>query len=135
TDYGVIYLSSDEIQAMQAAKIDLYFRFVPVKDQNEQGIVGQRLASSPVVNEAIFEVFGVSGQVKILGNPIEIETNYKGYSTDVILPIEDIYYDGIDLDMLRVYIEHSDGEIVVKKGEIVFDENGLPQGFKFTINK
>ncbi|PIB53431.1 hypothetical protein AOA61_22985, partial [Pseudomonas sp. 2995-1] len=120
---------------MQAAKIDLYFRFVPVKDQNEQGIVGQRLASSPVVNEAIFEVFGVSGQVKILGNPIEIETNYKGYSTDVILPIEDIYYDGIDLDMLRVYIEHSDGEIVVKKGEIVFDENGLPQGFKFTINK
>ncbi|MDG5789445.1 LPXTG cell wall anchor domain-containing protein [Evansella sp. AB-P1] len=135
TDYGVIFISSDEIEAMQAAKIDLYFRFVPVNDQGEQENLGQRLSDSSVVIGAVTEALGESGQIKILGNPIEIETNYKGYSTDVILPLEDIYYEGIDLEMLRVYIEHSDGDIVVQEGEIVFDENGFPQGFKFSINK
>ncbi|MBU9711988.1 immunoglobulin-like domain-containing protein [Evansella tamaricis] len=135
TEYAILYLSKEEILAMQEAKLDLYFRIVPVKDLVEREDVLERLSISDVVKQEVLQVVGVHGVANLLGTPVEIETNYKDFTTDITLPLKDIIYAGIDLDMLRIYIEHSDGEIVVQQGDVVYGENGEPEGLKFTINK
>lgn len=133
TDQGTLLLSKETIQQLQRDGIDLCFHIVPIREQEEQEDVVDRTTESEQVKEAVAQVDGK--QINILGTPREIETNYKGYETEIILPLDDVLYDGINLDMLRVYIEHTDGEKVVEYGEIVYDENGNPIGIKFTVNK
>src|SRR5690606_15348267 len=41
----------------------------------------------------------------------------------------------VNLDMLRIYIEHSDGEKVMREGTIVRDENDVPIGMSIDISK
>jgi LPXTG-motif cell wall-anchored protein len=133
TDQGKLLLSKEVIQQLRRDGIDLYFHIVPIRQKEAQADVMDRTMDSDKVKEAIAEVEG--NKIQVLGTPREIETNYKGYKTDIILPLDDVLYNGIDLDMIRIYIEHTDGEKVVEQGEIIYDKNGNPTGIKFSVDK
>ncbi|HEU5139781.1 MAG TPA: immunoglobulin-like domain-containing protein [Bacillales bacterium] len=128
TTQGTIILSEQSIENMKAGGIGLYFRIVPVREEAEQqGIFTRVKQKATQQNQSI----------QSLGIPREIETNYKGYRTDIVLPLRNILIENpdIDLDTLRVFIEHSDGENKMVKGEIVYDESGKPYGIKFMVEK
>ncbi|PAD23928.1 hypothetical protein CHH62_19795 [Niallia circulans] len=133
TDQGKLLLSKEVIQQLQRDGIDLYFHIVPIRQKEDKEDVMSRTIGSVQVKEAIAQVGG--NKIQVLGTPREIETNYKGYKTDIVLPLADVLYNGINLDMIRIYIEHTDGEKVVEQGEIVYDENGNPTGIKFSVDK
>ncbi|WP_177178293.1 LPXTG cell wall anchor domain-containing protein [Amphibacillus marinus] len=135
TDYGQIYLSAEQIARLQATSNELYFRLVPVNEQGEQIELVNRALNHLPLQQELEQLYGKHGKINILGAPVEIETNYKGFETTIMLPLADVFYDGINLNNLRVYIEHSDGEIVVAEGELVYDEQGNPVGLAFTIEK
>ncbi|NHC18860.1 immunoglobulin-like domain-containing protein, partial [Bacillus sp. MM2020_4] len=132
TDQGNLYLAATTLQKLQHNGIDLFFRIVPIRQQKEKENVIDRTKVNDMVQNAVKEVDGKG--VKVLGTPREIETNYSGYETEVTIPLDDVLYDGINLDMLRVFIEHTDGEKEVVNGEIVY-ENGKPIGIKFLVSK
>ncbi|CAG9621132.1 immunoglobulin-like domain-containing protein [Sutcliffiella rhizosphaerae] len=129
TDQGSIILSRETIEQMQLDGKDLFFRIVPIRETTEKNNVIDRLQK----HELVMAELNVGQQAKVLGTPREIETNYKGYETTVILPLDDVEFTNIE--NLRIFIEHTDGDRKVLAGEIVVDENGHPVGLQFTINK
>ncbi|MDC3419975.1 hypothetical protein NC661_06275, partial [Aquibacillus koreensis] len=134
TDQATLILGSDMIKAMQQAGIDLFFHIVPIRNQEERQEVVNRVNDSELIRSAVQDVLGEEAIANVLGTPKEIETNYAGYRTEVILPLDDVLYEGIDLSMLRVFIEHSDGDLEVVEGELIY-EDGLVTGLKFVIDK
>ncbi|WPC40242.1 X2-like carbohydrate binding domain-containing protein [Clostridium sp. JS66] len=87
------------------------------------------------------KIFGdVNGEVKALGNPIEIEANITG-RTKITIPIDPSKLpsskEELDkfLSSLAVMVHHSDGEDVEDKGTIVYDEKGNAVGISIYVNK
>ena len=114
---------------------DLYFRVVPIKTESERQKVEDRANNEQVVQEV---AKGVT--VQVLGRPMTIETNMSNHPVDLILPLKGVTIpEQADereafLKNLGVYIEHSDGEKVFQKGEVVTYKNG-ELGLKFTVTK
>ncbi|WP_226035478.1 Ig-like domain-containing protein [Aquibacillus saliphilus] len=133
TDQATIVLNQSEVQRLADNGLELFFRIVPLRDERDKNEVSKRMMADQSVLAEVNKVSG-SASAKLVGTPKEIETNYSGYKTDIILPIGEFYHDGLDLDRLRVYIEHSDGTIDVQKGTIIY-ENDTPTGYKFSVDK
>ncbi|WMJ87124.1 GH92 family glycosyl hydrolase [Anaerocolumna sp. MB42-C2] len=80
------------------------------------------------------------GVEKMLHSPIRIETNYA-LKTQITLPIQssDLPTEGSQLkeftSSLAVLVEHSDGEIRLKKGTIQYDKTGKPTGISVWVDK
>ncbi|ADU32226.1 immunoglobulin-like domain-containing protein [Evansella cellulosilytica] len=129
TDQGSIILSKETIEKMQQDGKDLFFRIVPVRQTDERNDVIERTKN----HELVIAELEAGQEIVVLGTPREIETNYKGYETTVILPLDDVEYTNID--NLRIFIEHTDGDRRVVNGEVVVDENGTPVGLQFVIDK
>jgi hypothetical protein len=114
---------------------DLYFRVIPIKDEAKQ----QEIKTTANKEKVIKAVSGKDG-IQVLGTPMTIETNMSGGNVDIVLPLKGvtILSDPAEreafLKDLGVFIEHSDGEKVLEKGEIVEYEPGV-YGIKFTVNK
>lgn len=114
---------------------DLYFRLVPVKDKKKQEEIQTRANKEQVVRE-------ISGNsnVQVLGRPMEIETNISNKTVSIILPLKDAIIPSDPekreafLKDLGIFIEHSDGEKAVVRGEIVEYASGV-LGVKFDVNK
>lgn len=84
------------------------------------------------INNSILEL--VPGAV-LTGNCFDIKTNYSG-RTKITIPFKNGQVPSKDeLSSLAVMIKHSDGEIAVDKGTIVYDENGNPIGISVWVNK
>ena len=126
-------------ESIQAAKNslneDLYFRIVPVKDQEEKEEIIDRAYQQSVVKIAIKD-----SVMTIVGSPVTIETNMPSSAVDITLPLKGINIPenpterAAFLDTLAVYIEHSDGEKVLERGKIVTDKDGK-LGITFRITK
>jgi LPXTG-motif cell wall-anchored protein len=129
TDQGSIVLSKETLEKMKQDGKDLFFRIVPVKKLDEKNEVIERTRT----HELVIAELQIDQEVKVLGTPREIETNYKGYETNIILPLDDVEYS--NSENLRIFIEHTDGDRKVLSGELVFDENDNPIGLQFTIDK
>ncbi|KYG28114.1 hypothetical protein AZF04_09425 [Alkalihalobacillus trypoxylicola] len=129
TDQGSIKLSKETIEQMIKEGKDLFLRIVPIREDQERQNVNDRLKNHPLVLEELND----KETVKMIGIPREIETNYKGFETEVILPLDVSEID--NLENVRIFIEHTDGERKVIKGEFVRDENGQITGISFVINK
>lgn len=79
---------------------------------------------------------------KQLSTPYKIETNYLG-RTQVTIPISTSIlpssHNEFDmnrfLSQLGVFVEHSDGENVLQRGEIKYDSNGLPRAVAIFVDK
>lgn len=133
TDQAIIQINKDEIERLNELGLDLFFRVVPLRDKLAQDGVKERMQKDKSL-QSIVSSINEKGNIKILGIPKEIETNYSGYQTDITLPLGEFYHDIMDLDNIHVYIEHSDGTIDIQKGTIIY-ENDVPVGYKFSIDK
>jgi hypothetical protein len=122
-------------QANQNLEGDLYFKLVPVKEEEQKREVTQR---------AIFEVGVISNNentnISALGIPMTIETNMPSTDVDITLPLSGISIPSNPVEreaflgQLAVFIEHSDGEKELVQGEIVEYRPGV-LGIKFHITK
>ncbi|NQX61135.1 cadherin-like beta sandwich domain-containing protein [Paenibacillus qinlingensis] len=133
---GQITVSAESLQQMGKDGKDAYFRIVPVRAEAERSEVATRVQSAELV---LKDAEGRS--VTIIGQPVKIETNYSGYKTEVVFPLNNLSLPANAaaakqvLDGLAVYIEHSDGEKVLKQGEIRYDADGKPIGIAIEISK
>ncbi|SOC13154.1 Ig-like domain-containing protein [Ureibacillus xyleni] len=116
-------------------KNDLYFRVIPIKEEEKKNEVEDRAKQEETVRKVAGSV-----NINVVGRPMTIETNMPNQPVDIILPLK-----GVTIpteakereeffNKLGVYIEHSDGEKVFIKGEVVPYKNG-ELGLKFTISK
>ncbi|WP_342355261.1 S-layer homology domain-containing protein [Saccharibacillus endophyticus] len=126
--------------SLQGWTDDLYFRLVPIKQQQERQQVENRAVTEQVVRE-------LSGNeaARVVSRPMTIETNISSRPVTLVLPL-----DGTKLPTnateresflreLGVYIEHSDGTKEVVRGEVVtMDEAAAGSnklGLRFGIQK
>ncbi|OCT15256.1 hypothetical protein A8709_14250 [Paenibacillus pectinilyticus] len=131
-----IVISAASLQQMGKDGKDAYFRIVPVRADAERSEVTSRVLSAELVLQA-----AEGDTVSIIGQPVRIETNYSGYKTEIVFPLNSLSLpkNGAAakqvLDSLAVYIEHSDGEKALQQGEIRYDADGKPVGIAIEISK
>ncbi|CAK4847124.1 unnamed protein product [Aphanomyces euteiches] len=131
-----IVLSADTIAKMRDAGKDLYFRIVPINDEQQRNEVETRTVQAEIVRTA-----AGGNRVALLGKPMIIETNFKDFSSSIIFPLKGLVLPQNEeeakrlLTELAVYIEHSDGEKVVQRGEIQYGKDGKPNGIRIEVNK
>ncbi|MFD0676560.1 MULTISPECIES: S-layer homology domain-containing protein [unclassified Paenibacillus] len=132
SETAVLTLENAILQQMKQQSMDLYFRIVPVRnDQKRQDIANQ------ITQETMVQQAAGSGRIAIVGTPQKIETNYFNYRTKLLIPFNGIVplaNQASFLNTLRVFIEHSDGEKKLVEGKIVY-LNGLPYGIVIEIDK
>ncbi|WP_372629898.1 cadherin-like beta sandwich domain-containing protein [Cohnella sp.] len=131
---GVIELRADSLKRLGDQSKDAYFRIVPIVKASERSAVDDRVLKAELVQQA------ADGQpVSIVGRPVKIETNFSGYKTELLLRL-----DGVKLPIdeaaarrmlsgMAVYIEHSDGEKKLVRGEIRFERGKA--GIAFEVDK
>ncbi|WP_297417468.1 chitobiase/beta-hexosaminidase C-terminal domain-containing protein [Clostridium sp.] len=138
TGGAIVSLPKESVQGLvQSGQLngDLYFRLVPIKDETKQ----TEIKTTADQQATIKAVSGNSG-VQVLGTPMTIETNMSQRAVDIVLPLKGIAIptDATErqafLNDLGVFIEHSDGEKVLEKGQVVEYAAGV-FGIKFTVNK
>ncbi|OZQ61010.1 hypothetical protein CA600_26510 [Paenibacillus sp. VTT E-133280] len=141
TRLGSIHLDEASIKQLEAAGTDLYFRIVPVKDLKEQ-----KTFQTNAINIGTTKLSLASDQtLKVQGIPRGIETNYSGITTIIRIPLSELANEipvqsssarDAFLDRLRIYVEHSDGDIVVYSPlRIGYTAEGKPDFVEFQIDK
>jgi hypothetical protein len=124
------------LQGISKAGKEAYFRVVPIRAEEEKKDVTSRIQSAELIKEAAKDQ-----SVAIIGEPLTIETNYSGFTTELLFPLDHLILPENKaaaqqvLSELAVYIEHSDGEKVLTKGEIRYDEEGKLLGLAIVIEK
>lgn len=132
TDNALIRLPNASLADIEE---DFYFRLVPVRDRNEREEIEERAQTELVVRE----VAG-NNEIEVVARPMTIETNLSSRPVTLILPLRDVELPEDEteraafLNRLGIFIEHSDGEKEVVKGEVVTYHGDL-LGLRFTIRK
>ncbi|QSF46363.1 S-layer homology domain-containing protein [Paenibacillus tianjinensis] len=123
SDYSTISLDAATLQSMMADNLDLYFRIVPARNAEES----KNQVPSSYNNQ----------NLKALSPPLDIETNYTGYNTQLMLPFakNGVNVSTMNASRLAVYIVHSDGTIELSKGTVVNNDKNEPYGISFDISK
>ncbi|MHA7966020.1 cadherin-like beta sandwich domain-containing protein [Paenibacillus sp. CAU 1782] len=132
TPETVIDLQNATLKELGARVQDAYFRVVPVVSDNERTEVASRVLNAELVKQVAED-----GKAKLLGSPVQIETNYSGYKTELLFPLTGLTWTAASnpSSKLAVYIEHSDGEKVLAKGDVRYDSNGKVSGLAVNVNK
>ncbi|RXZ83792.1 hypothetical protein EBB07_05270 [Paenibacillaceae bacterium] len=135
TEYTTLSIAGDVLGQMAGSHLDLFFRLIPVKDAGQQAVL-----NNSIVKESVVRTAAGSRAAEVIGFSLKIETNYRDYETTLFLPFAK---NGITvpasnassfLNSLRVFVEHSDGEKVVKRPTVVYDGN-TPIGLEIKIDK
>ncbi len=132
SEHAKISIPSESLQELDQ---DLYFRVVPIKEEEKRNEVASRLRTEEVVRQIIKD-----DNVSLVGRPATIETNMKSRAVEITLPLGEITLPDNEqerqeyLRNLGVYIEHSDGEKVVYRGEVTSYKEDVP-GLKFMIDR
>ncbi|MTI80479.1 MAG: copper amine oxidase N-terminal domain-containing protein [Firmicutes bacterium] len=113
-----------------------------VKTLTEQGEDITVTMSAGDVNLVNTNMNGVTGArgAKVLGTPMEIDTNYQGKTnvsislSGIQIPTDDVKRQNF-LNNLAVFIIHNDGQKQVVKGKIVLDEDNEPTALSFEVDK
>ncbi|TBL71073.1 S-layer homology domain-containing protein [Paenibacillus thalictri] len=110
---------------------DIYFRFVPIKTEDERKVVEDRAKKEQEVRLAVG-----NDNISIVGRPMTIETNLQSRQVTLVIPLGDTSsLTEQQLQNLGVFIEHSDGTKEFVKGQIVnYDDSGK-LGIQFTVTK
>lgn len=125
TDKATIELPKETVSSL--SKKDVHMKIEPVTKENE---IQQ--------TKTLLSVQAKDGSV--IGTPLHIETNFSG-RTKITLPLKGMNIpteakaQEAFLRSLAVFIEHSDGEKKVDKGEIQYDENKNPIGLSIWVDK
>ncbi|WP_310832088.1 glycosyl hydrolase 53 family protein [Paenibacillus pedocola] len=114
---------------------DYQFKFTPVKSEQAIKAVEERAKREQIVQAA-----AGSGDVHVVGRPVNIETGVKNQPVDLILPLPgnvlptDAAAREAFLSHLVIYVEHSDGEKVLVQPQVVqYSADKL--GLKISVNK
>lgn len=131
-----IALPAASLQQLNKDGKDAYFRVVPIRAAAERSEVTSRVQAAELVQNA------AGGQpVAVIGPPVKIETNYSGYTTEVLFPLNSLTLPENEaaakqiLSELAVYIEHSDGDKALSQGKIVYDAEDKLEGIAIEIKK
>ena len=136
TEEVSIQVPRETLQTISGSEEDLYFRMVPIKEEEAQEDVLLDAMSAMLVLEA-----AGSSEIQTLGIPMTIETNYKELATKLTFSLKNITIpteEGLRekfLSSLAVYINHSDGEKELSYGTIVYDSEGNPVGLEIEVSK
>ncbi|CAM3407971.1 S-layer-like y domain-containing protein [Paenibacillus lupini] len=135
TENATLYLSTNALSAMKGSQ-EFFFDIVPIRKKDDQDVVKERTINAEAVRKIV-----KSGNVIVIGMPMTIETNLPKVAVQVTFPLDpnvipsDPAQRKLFLATLGVYIEHSDGEKVFQRGQIVYDDKGYPTGIKIEVNK
>ncbi|AGF55774.1 chitobiase/beta-hexosaminidase C-terminal domain-containing protein [Clostridium saccharoperbutylacetonicum] len=138
TGGAIVSLPKESVQGLAGSgqlNGDLYFRLVPINDTTRQ----TEIKTTADKEAAVKLVTGNKG-VQVLGTPMTIETNMSQRDVDIVLPLKGVIIPTNQnerqafLNDLGVFIEHSDGEKVLEKGQVVEYSPGV-FGIKFTVKK
>lgn len=131
TENGIISIPTKSISNFSD---DLFFRIIPIKSEEQRKQVEERAKKEKIIQDAV-----KNKMVKILGRPMEIETNMQNHEVSIVLPLKD----SLPLDLtertevlnhLGIFIEHSDGTKELIKGLLVKMQDGS-DGIEFKVNK
>lgn len=123
----------------EKAKVELPKETVAALEGQAAQIQINEVEDSSQVSQNNQMVLKLAEGSTIISAPLEIKANYLGL-TKITIPIKAGQLPSSDklqkfLSSLAVVIEHSDGESVVDKGTIVYDEKGNPIGISIWVNK
>ncbi|TXK82581.1 S-layer homology domain-containing protein [Paenibacillus sp. N3.4] len=122
-----IIIPSSSLQGLMG---DVYFRLVPVKVESERKEIENRARTEQVVRK----VAG-NNNIDVVGRPMTIETNMRSRQVTLVLPLGSATFSKEQLQDLGIFIEHSDGEKELVKGEVVPYDGTGKLGIRFTVNK
>ncbi|MGG1518166.1 S-layer homology domain-containing protein [Paenibacillus oryzisoli] len=128
TDNVKVSIPNDSLQDFND---DLYFRFVPIKRNEEK----QEIKTRADQDQIVLTVVGDHG-VTIVGRPMTIETNLQNRKVNLVMPLKDVQLSREELANLAVYVEHSDGTKELLYGQLV--EYGASEGdwgLQFSVSK
>jgi len=132
TDNGKIIIPNS---SLQNATEDFYFRVVPIKDETERQEVEERATVEAIVKEFVGD-----DDVKVVARPMTIETNLTSRAVHLVLPLLNVTLPIAEqeraafLEDLFIFIEHTDGDRVIVKPEVVTYKDGM-LGLSFGVTK
>lgn len=89
---------------------DIYFRIVPIKDALRQKAIEDRAKQAEIVLQQ-----GNGANVKLVGQPISIDTNLQNRQVTLLLPLPANLISAQRENMM-VYVEHSNGTAEIIRG-------------------
>ncbi|OAB47378.1 S-layer homology domain-containing protein [Paenibacillus antarcticus] len=116
--------------SMEGLKDDVYFRLIPIKAEAERKEVEQRAKTEKIVREK-----AGNNNINVIGRPMTIETNLQSQKVTLVLPLGEVKLSKENLNNLGIFIEHSDGERELVKGEVIAYDASGKLGIRFTVNK
>ncbi|QNK58427.1 S-layer homology domain-containing protein [Paenibacillus sp. PAMC21692] len=132
SDHGIIRLPHSSISGLAES---FYFRFVPVRDPALRSEVEERARTEKIVRDMAGD-----NTIEVVTRPMTIETNLSSRPVTLVLPLRDVTLpSGAKarekfLNELSIFIEHSDGDKELVKGQPVTMPNG-ELGLQFGITK
>ncbi|WP_068777369.1 immunoglobulin-like domain-containing protein [Paenibacillus sp. FJAT-26967] len=124
----------------EKAKVTLPRETIAALDKQDLQITMERVAGKSEVQKTRTRLQAIEAGAIVVGTPLHIETNFAGKSkitlplTGMKLPVDPKELDSF-LRSLGVFIEHSDGESKLDKGQIEYDENKKPAGISIWVDK
>ncbi|MGR7908040.1 S-layer homology domain-containing protein [Lysinibacillus capsici] len=89
---------------------DIYFRIVPIKDALRQKAIENRAKQAEIVLQQ-----GNGANVKLVGQPISIDTNLQNRQVTLLLPLP-ANLTSAQRENMMVYVEHSNGTAEIIRG-------------------
>ncbi len=114
---------------------DLYFRFVPIKEEPLRREVEERARVEKIVTQ-----FAKGQKINVVTRPMTIETNMQSRAVTLVFPLRDVELPTNIVERekflsdLVIFIEHSDGDKELLKPEAVEYNQGM-LGLQFGVNK
>ncbi|WP_284646441.1 cadherin-like beta sandwich domain-containing protein [Paenibacillus silviterrae] len=118
-------LSTDTLRGLEKQEGDVFIRIKPLSGLTEGKEAARRALDATALPQ------GASGRAEIAGGPMIIESNITGAKTKLSFPLSK----SSPKHTFAVYIEHSDGEKVLKHGKILLGESGAPDRLEIEIDK
>ncbi|KMN40574.1 S-layer homology domain-containing protein [Lysinibacillus sp. LK3] len=89
---------------------DIFFRIVPIKDALRQKAIEDRAKQAEIVLQQ-----GNGANVKLVGQPISIDTNLQNRQVTLLLPLP-VNLTSAQRENMMVYVEHSNGTVEIIRG-------------------
>lgn len=89
---------------------DIFFRIVPIKDALRQKAIEDRAKQAEIVLQQ-----GNGANVKLVGQPISIDTNLQNRQVTLLLPLP-ANLTSAQRENMMVYVEHSNGTVEIIRG-------------------
>ncbi|SDC23203.1 S-layer homology domain-containing protein [Paenibacillus sp. UNCCL117] len=126
-------LPASSLEGLKGKKEGIQVRVDQLTEKQDGDQTLTRLLANPEVRRMT-----AGSRPEWIGTPVRIETNFTGVQSRLQFPLEgDAAGQGLKGDEAQyaVYVEHSDGEKVVKHGKVAAGTNGQPASVQIQVSK